>query len=60
MTVDTDDPDQAAEVVHAELLRKLPSEDRPWQSDAPHLLPRWQLASVRRTARPDERGGRAE
>jgi len=46
--------------VRAELGTKLSSEDRPWQSDAPHLLPRWQSASVRRVDRLAERGGLAE
>jgi hypothetical protein len=46
--------------VRAELGSFFPSEDQPWQSDAPHLLPRWQIASVRRVARLDERGGVAE
>jgi len=59
MTVDTEDPDQAAEFVRRE-LDKLSAGDPPWQTDAPHLLPRWQVTSVRRVDRLDERGGLAE
>ncbi len=59
LTVDRDDPDEAAEFVRRE-LDKLSAGDPPWQSDAPHLLPRWQISSVRRAARLDERGGVAE
>jgi len=60
MTVDTEDPDRAAEFVRAELLSKLGVGDPPWQTDAPHLLPRWQVGGVRWVARRDERGGLAE
>ena len=60
MTVDTEDPDRAAEFVRAELLSKLGVGDPPWQTDVPHLLPRWQISSVRPVARLDERGGLAE
>ena len=60
MTVDTEDSDRAAEFVRAELLSKLGVGDPPWQSDVPHLLPRWQVSSVRRVDRFDERGGLAE
>ena len=59
MTVESDDPDEAAEFVRRELDKRSVG-DPPWQSDARHLLPRWQIASVRRTARLDERGGLAE
>ncbi len=48
MTVDRDDPDEAAEFVRRE-LDKLSAGDPPWQSDQPHSLPRL-----------DERGGVAE
>jgi len=59
MTVEGDDPDAAVEFVRRE-LDKLSAGDPPWQSDQPHILPRWQIASVRRVARLDERGGLAE
>ena len=48
LTVDRDDPDEAAAFVRAELLSKLGAGDQPWQTDRPDLLPRWQIASVRR------------
>ncbi len=59
MTVDRDDPDTAAEFVRRE-LDKLSAGDPPWQSDRPHPLPRWQISSVRRVERRDERGGPVE
>jgi len=60
MTVDTADPDEAAEFVRAELLSRLGDGEPRWQTEQPHLLPRWQISSVRQTARLDERGGLAE
>jgi hypothetical protein len=59
MTIDTEDPDMAIEFVRRE-LDKLSAGDPPWQSEAPHLLPRWQIASVRRATKLDERGFPAE
>ena len=63
MTVDRDDPEEAVEFVRAELLSRLGDlgeGDPPWQTGQPHLLPRWQIASVRRVARLNEHGGLAE
>ena len=63
MTVDRDDPDEAVEFVRAELpsrLGDLGEGDPPWQTGQPHLLPRWQIASVRRVKRLNERGEVAE
>jgi hypothetical protein len=63
MTVDNDDPEEAIAFVRAELLSRLGNlgeGDPPWQTDQPHLLPRWQIASVRRVSRLNERGGLAE
>ena len=60
LTVDADDPDQAAEFVRAELLSKLGMGDQPWQTARPDLLPRWQIASVRRETRRNQDGGPAE
>ena len=57
LTVDTEDPDEAAAFVRAQLAEKLAGEDAPWQAERPDLLPRWQVTSVRRVARLDERGG---
>jgi hypothetical protein len=59
MTVDRDDPDEAAEFVRRE-LDKRSSGDPPWQSDRPDRLPRWQISSVRREVRRNEHGGPAE
>ncbi len=53
MTVDRDDPDEAAEFVRRE-PDKLSAGDPPWQTDAPHLLPRWQISGIRRLARRNE------
>ena len=60
MTVDIDDPDQATEFVRAELLSKLGVGDPVWKTDRPHVLPRWQVSSVRQATRLDEHGGPAE
>ena len=57
MTVDRDEPEQAVAVVRAELAAKLATEAQPWQTGQPHLLPRWQIASVRRVARRNEQDG---
>ena len=59
MTVDRDDPDAAVEFVRREPDQRSAGEP-PWQRDAPHLLPRWQISSVRRVDRRNERGGLAE
>jgi len=59
MTVDRDDPDEVAEFVCREPDKRSVG-DPPWQTDAPHLLPRWQISSVRRVDRRNERGGLAE
>ena len=56
LTVDEPTPDEAVEFVRAELLSKLGVGDPVWQTDQPHILPRWQVASVRRVAKVDERG----
>ena len=45
LTIDSEVPDAAIEFVRAELAAKLPSADQPWQSEQPHLLPRWQVTS---------------
>ncbi len=60
MTVDRADPDEAAAFVRAELLSKRGVGDQPWQTERPDLLPRWQIASVRREVRRNEHGGPAE
>jgi len=60
LTVDEPMPEKAAEFVRRELAAKLPTEDQPWQTEAHHLLPRWQIASVRKVARLSERGGPVE
>lgn len=46
--------------MRAELGKKLPSEDQPWQTEQPHLLPRWQISSVRRVERRNDHGGPLE
>ena len=56
MTVDEPTPDAAVEFVRAELLSKLGVGDPVWQTDQPHILPRWQVSSVRQTPRVDEQG----
>jgi hypothetical protein len=56
LTVDAEDPDQATEFVRAELLSKLGVGDPVWQTERPDLLPRWQVTSVRRVPRLNERG----
>jgi hypothetical protein len=58
--VDEDDPDRAVEFVRAELLSKLGVGEPIWQTDAPHILPRWQISSVRQATRQDEHGAAAE
>lgn len=60
LTVEAATPDEASEFVRAELLAKLGVGDKPWQTDQPHILPRWQVNSVRRETRRNERGGAAE
>lgn len=60
MTVDIDNPDEASEFVRAELLAKLGAGEKPWQTDQPHILPRWQISSVRHTERRNEHGGPAK
>ena len=53
LTVDEDDPDRAVEFVRAELISKLGVGEPVWQSDQPHVLPRWQVRSVRGATRRD-------
>jgi hypothetical protein len=55
-TVEADSPDEAVEFVRAELLSKLGVGEPVWQTERPHILPRWQVMSVRQTPRVDERG----
>jgi hypothetical protein len=42
--------------VRAELLSKLGVGEPVWQTEQPHVLPRWQVMSVRQTPRVDEQG----
>jgi hypothetical protein len=60
LTVDEDDADRAVEFVRAELLSKLGVGEPVWQTEQPHVLPRWQVSSVRRATRQDEHGFPAE
>jgi hypothetical protein len=54
--VDLDDPDAAVAFVQAELAARLAGGAHPWQTEHPHLLPRWVLTSARRVAHLNERG----
>ena len=58
LTVDEDDPDRATEFVRAELISKLGVGDPVWQTERPHILPRWQVTSVRQATRQGEHGSR--
>jgi hypothetical protein len=60
MTVDKPTPDEAVEFVRAELLSKLGVGDPVWQTEQPHVLPRWQVSIVRQATRRDEHGAAAE
>ncbi len=56
-TVEADSPDEAVAFVRAELAMKLgDGGEGLWQTDKPHLLPRWQVASVRGATWVDEKG----
>jgi hypothetical protein len=55
-TVEAETSDEAMEFVRAELLSKLGVGEPVWQTDQPHILPRWQVTSVRQATRQDERG----
>jgi hypothetical protein len=55
-TVEAASPDEAVEFVRAELLSKLGVGEPVWQTDQPHVLPRWQVSSVRGATRRDEKG----
>jgi hypothetical protein len=55
--VEADSPDEAISFVRAELAMKLgDGGEGLWQADKPHLLPRWQMSSVRVATRVDEKG----
>jgi hypothetical protein len=56
MTVDEPTPDEATAFVRAELLSKLGVGEPVWQTEQPHILPRWQVMSVRQTPRVGEQG----
>ena len=56
MTVDQDDPDEAVAFVRAELAAKLRSERQPWQGEAAHLPPHWQITGVQEVPRLDAQG----
>ena len=55
-TVEAETSDEAMEFVRAELLSKLGVGEPVWQADQPHILPRWQVTSVRQATRQDARG----
>jgi hypothetical protein len=52
LTIDTEDPDEAAAIARVELSTKLAG----WQTERLDVLPRWQVASVRRVTKTDEQG----
>jgi hypothetical protein len=57
-TVKADSPDEVIAFVRAKLAMKLGEgeEGQLWQTKAMHMLPRWQLGSVRGVTRVDEKG----
>ena len=59
LTVEAATPDEASALVRAELAAKLPSDEQPWQTGSHHLLPRYEVGSVRREKRLDESGAEA-
>jgi hypothetical protein len=56
LTVDEPTPDEAVAFVRAELLARRGVGGPAWQTDQPHLLPRWQVSSVRAATQVDEQG----
>jgi hypothetical protein len=60
-TVEPGSPDEAVVCVRAELAMKLGNgEGQRWQAQEPHILPRWQVGSVRSATRLNEWGGPAK
>ena len=56
LIVDAPSPDAAVAFVRAELRSKLGVGAPVWQTDQPHILPRWPVSSVRQTPRVDAPG----